>query len=253
MRAYELIKETFSRSGVIGLIHLVWLFVCLLFFWLFHPDDRDLPSFLLIWSGIFLPLALSAGIFGSDIASGRIGVLVTKPFWPGELYIYRFLGLSLQSALHLILCGLLITLLHTFTGVGSIDRMGIWLFSCWLLSNTCAALSTSLSVVVKRAYNSLLVIIAFALILYLWGLLKSLHRDSAGTRLYQIIVTYTCPPVEQMTKLATGRYTEYSLIAGQYGSMKAWACVIHHAVLVLIYGCLGIVLLNKRSFQGKPN
>ena len=83
--------------------------------------------FLFIWAGFFLALALSAGIFGDDIASGRICVLVTKPFWVGELYIYRLLGLSLQAAIHLLLAGGVILVVHLLMRKGNV---AIWACGC---------------------------------------------------------------------------------------------------------------------------
>ena len=91
MRAYELMKETFSRKMHIWIVHVVWLVLYACFWVLFLNEEEDVfGQYLFIWGGFLLPLALSAGIFGDDIASGRIRVLMTKPFWPGELYIYRF-------------------------------------------------------------------------------------------------------------------------------------------------------------------
>ena len=56
-------------------------------------------------TGFFLPLSLTAGIFGDDIASGRISVLATRPIELRDIYLYRLLGLSLQGAVHLLLAG----------------------------------------------------------------------------------------------------------------------------------------------------
>jgi hypothetical protein len=89
MKAYELIKETFSRRGYIWIVHIVWLALYGMFWWLFLPSGPEFGRFIFIWGGFFLPLALTAGIFGDDIASGRICVLVTKPggraMYPGRL------------------------------------------------------------------------------------------------------------------------------------------------------------------------
>src|SRR4030066_247250 len=156
MKAYELMKETFSRRGYIWIVHVVWLALYGIFWWLFLPSGEEFGRFIFIWGGFFLPLALTAGIFGDDIASGRICVLVTKPLWPGELYLCRLLGLSLQAAVQFILAGFLVFILHFITKKGNTEYLSLWLFVSWLLFNTVAALSTSLSVVVGRTYNSLL-------------------------------------------------------------------------------------------------
>ena len=98
MRAYELIKETFCKKRYILIIHLSWLILCGIFCCFFSMSASEFGRFIFLWGGCFLALALSAGIFGDDISSGRICIIVTKPFWLGELYIYRLLGLSLQAA-----------------------------------------------------------------------------------------------------------------------------------------------------------
>src|SRR5512139_2161694 len=118
MRAFELMKETFFRRTYIWIVHVIWLALYGVYWWLFLPEAPDFGRFLFIWAGFFLPLALSAGIFGDDIASGRICVIVTRPFWTGELYIFRLLGLSLQAAVHLALAGALVLVLHAIMRKG---------------------------------------------------------------------------------------------------------------------------------------
>ena len=103
MRAYELLKETLCRKLYIWMVHISWLVFYALVYTLFRPEAEKFGQLVWICSGCFLPLLLSAGIIGDDIASGRIRVLIAKPFWPGELYVYRLTGLSLQAAVHLLL------------------------------------------------------------------------------------------------------------------------------------------------------
>ena len=159
MKAHALIAETFLRKRSILLVHLAWLGgYAPLFLIPFPPGTWQWGGFLFGWSGCALALVLSSGIFGNDIASGRIRLLVTEPVRLWELYLYRFLGQSLQAAVHLLLAGALVLLLHGLTGRGEIDRFVLWLLASWLIFNAWAALSTSVSVVVSRENNSLLLL-----------------------------------------------------------------------------------------------
>lgn len=246
MRAYELMKETFFRKMYIYVVHLVWFAVYGLFLML-EPEKDGFYQIFLIWGGFFLPLTLSAGIFGDDISSGRICVLATRPFWLGKLYLYRFLGLSVQGVVHFLLAGLLLLIIHRFTGC-SIDNLGPWLFSTWLLFNTWAALSCSLSVVVKRAYNFIFLLAAFFCIGLLNSMLSWNNPDDTVTEVMNAFVKYVCPPFGMLTKMAQGEYSKYSLIVGQYSDIKAIACVTHSFVLTLFYGLVGVLILNRREF-----
>ena len=244
MRAYELMKETFLRKNYVRIEHISWLAIYgLLFLIPFTSEVWKWGPFLFIWSGCVLPILLSAGIFGDDIASGRICVLVTKPFWLRELYIYRLMGLSLQAVLHLVLAGCIIFILHSGTGRGSIDNLGLWILSSWLVFNTWAALSTSLSVVVRREYNSLLLFVGIGFVYFLVGMLMTFYRDHAAADVFIGFLRYACPPVELLFKLAIGKY---SLI-------KSVACVIHSLALTAIYGIVGVVILSKREFKFQPD
>ena len=248
MRAYELMKETFFRKMYIYIVHLSWFAIYGLFFVLLVRDEEDFHQILFIWGGFLLPLALSAGIFGDDISSGRVCVLATKPFWLGELYIYRLLGLSLQAAVHFIITGCFLLIIHRITGIGKIDDLGSWLFSCWLLFNTWAAISTSLSVVVKRAYNFVFLLAAFLFFGFLNSILGWSKPDDMMTEVISAFVKYVCPPFGMLTRMAEGEYAKYSLIIGKYSAIKAVACVTHTFVLTVFYGFVGVLLLNRRQF-----
>lgn len=246
MRAYELMKETFFRRTYIWIVHLSWLALYGLFWWLFLPDAAGFGGFVFVWGGFFLPLALSAGIFGDDIASGRICVLVTKPFWPGELYVYRVLGLSLQAAVHLLLAGGIILLLHAIMRKGSVGGLGLWLLATWLLFNTCVALSASLSVVIGRAFNSLLLLVVVVTGYFVVGLLMG---QQATTGVLMGFIRYGWPPFELLSKFAGGEYGKYSLTVGKFSVTKSVACVVHSLMLTVAYGIVGITLLSRRQFS----
>ena len=252
MRAYELIKETFCRKIYILIVHLSWLTLYGIFYWLFPPSASEFSEFgrfIFIWGGFLLPLALSAGIFGDDISSGRICVLVTKPFWPGELYIYRLLGLSLQAAVHFILAWCVIFILHALMRKGSMDNLGLWLFASWLLFNTCAALSTSLSIVVGRAYNALLLLVVIVTGFFVVGLLMVSLKQQAETGVLFSFISFACPPFKLLYKFACGEYGKYSLTVGRFSLTKSVACVVHSLILTVVYSVVGIVLLSRRQFS----
>jgi hypothetical protein len=249
MRKIELIRETFSRRGYIWIVHVVWLVLYGGFWWLFLPSGPEFGQFVFIWSGFFLPLALTAGIFGDDISSGRICVLVTKPLWAGELYMCRLAGLMLQAAAHFILTGCVVLVLHLIMRKGTIEYLGTWLFASWLLFITVAALSTSLSVVVGRTYNSLLFFVVVVTVYFILGLLMSKMRQEDDTGILTAFIRYACPPFELLSKFAGGVYGKYSLTVGRFSVSKSVACVVHSLFLTVVYSMIGIILLMKRQFS----
>ena len=239
MRAYELIKETFLRKAYIRIVHISWFAMYgLLFLIPFPPETWNWGAFLFGWSGCMLSLLLSAGIFGDDIASGRICVLIIKPLWPGELYIYRLLGLSLQALLHLLISGAIMFTLQSATGRGSIDNLGLWILSSWLIFTTFAALSTSISVVVRRAHNSMLLFAAIAFVYFFVALMVGMLEKHPATEVIMSFIRYACPPVELLCKLALG----------QYNTLRSFGCVLHSLALMTVYSVVGIIILCKRQF-----
>lgn len=246
MRAYELIKETLLRKIHIVLIHIAWLALYGLYWWLFLPEAKHFGSFLFKWGGFLLPLALSAGIFGDDIASGRICVLITKPFWWGKLYLYRFFGLSLQGAVHLTLACVLMSLLVRGTEMRDLI---LWLFASWLLFNTIAALSTSLSVIVGRSYNSIILLTLLFAGYVTIHLVMSRHPGESGTGSLYSFIRYICPPFELLQKFAEGERGPFSLYFGRFHTTWNVASVVHSLVLTGVYSILGIFLLCRREFS----
>jgi len=248
MRAYELMKETFFRRTYIWVVHVVWLVLYGVFWWLFIPSGAEFGRFIFIWGGFFLPLALSAGIFGDDIASGRICVLVTKPFWSGELYIYRLLGLSLQAAVHFVLAGCVLFVVQAILRRGSMDDLVLWLLASWLLFNTCAALSTSLSVMLGRAYNSLLLLVLVVTGYFVVNLLMG-YLNQQATGVFGGFIRYTWPPFEMLYAFASGEHGKYALTFGRCSLPQGVACVVHSLMLTVAYSVIGIVLLSRREFS----
>jgi hypothetical protein len=248
IRAYELIRETFFRRTSIWVIHLVWFGIYGLFWLLLLPSNLEAGQFLFLWGGFLLPLALSAGIIGDDISSGRICVLATRPFWLGQLYLYRLLGLSLQGAVHILLAGGLVFLLDTLLGEGSPNNLPVWLLSSWLLFNACAALSTTLSVVVGRSYNALLTFFGVVVVFLLLNVLAGYWLEYGAADTLRNIVRFVGLPFGLLMGLAKGDYGKYSLSVGRYDTAKGIACVVHCLILTTAYATAGILLLSQRQF-----
>ncbi|MEN6428362.1 MAG: hypothetical protein ABFE13_23690 [Phycisphaerales bacterium] len=248
MRAWELMKETFFRRGYVWMVHVIWLALYGIFWWLFLPDPEEYGHFVLIWGGFLLPLALSGGILGDDITSGRICVLVTKPFWPGKLFIYRLLGLSLQGAVHFVLAAGVVFVLHTVTGRSTMVGLDRWLLSCWLLFNTFAALSASLSVVVKRAHNALLMFMATITIMIIAAMLMWQFRNHAIAPIVEGFFRYPFPPFKLLDNMSRGLYAKESLTVGGWKIPVAVACVAHSLLLATLYGAAGVLLFTRRQF-----
>jgi len=240
MKAYTLMIETFLRKASIRLVHLSWFAIyAMIFLFPFGPEMWNWGPFLFGWSGCLLPLLLSEGIFGDDIASGRIRLLVTEPIRSWELYLYRFLGLSFQGAAHLLAASGIVLLLHLLTGRGSMAGFGGWMLASWLIFNTWAALSTSLSVVVKRAHNAMILFIATAAVFFTLSLLTSFFPQSPALGVVLDVVRYTCPPVELLANIGFGKTS----VLGGTGS------VAHSLLLTMVYGAIGMVLLGRREFK----
>ena len=241
MAAYALIIETCLRKASIRIVHVSWFAIyALIFLFPFEPEMWQWGAFLFGWSGCLLPLLLSEGIFGDDIASGRIRLLATKPVRSIQFYLYRFLGLSLQGAIHISAAAALIFTLHGLTGRGSVERLGLWAVATWLVFNTWAALSTSLSVVVKRAHNSMLLFAATGMVLFMLSFLTSFLPNGVATVLFLRVLRYTCPSVELLSVIGLGRCR----LAGGLGNAG------YSLMLTAVYCAIGIVLLSKREFKG---
>ena len=132
---------------------------------------------------------------------------------------------------------------------GSMEGLGLWLLASWLLFNTCAALSTSLSVVVGRAYNSLVLLVLVVTGYFVVNLLMGLLGQQAGTGVFTGFIRYAWPPFELLYKFASGEHGKYALTFGRYSLPHGVACVVHSLMLTVAYSVIGIILLSRREFS----
>jgi ABC-type transport system involved in multi-copper enzyme maturation permease subunit len=251
MAAYELVKETLIRRTFIWVTHLCCFIIYGVFWLLFLPSGLEAGEFLFIWGGFFLPLALSAGIFGDDIASGRICALATRPLRLSEFYLWRLVGLSLQGSVHLLVAAGIVFLLDTLAGRGTPNRLGPWIFASWLLFNACAAASTSLSVVVRGSYNSLLLLAIVIFLHFLVGTLGGYWLEYGMAEAVKNLIRHAGLPFDLLQGLAHGDYGKYSLTVGKYGLVKSMACTVHCLILTTVYAAVGILVLSKRQFSAQ--
>ena len=248
MRAYELIKESLLRRRYLWIVHLVWLCTYAMFWWLFLPDPEEFGNFVFNWGGLFLALALSAGILGDDIASGRICVIMTRPLRPASLCAYRLLGLSLQGALHFVLAWGVLFIMHVITGKGSVEGFARWFVVTWLFFNTWAALSLCLSVIVKRAHNSLLLFVLLVTVAAVVGCLQGQAGDLWISRAATGFARYACPPFKFLHELGEGKYVGHTLTVARRQIPKHLACAAHTLLLCGIYLGIGMRWLSRREF-----
>lgn len=239
MKAYAIIVETYRRKASLRFMHLCWLGTCAAIFLIPLPEEAwQWGGFVFAWSGCLLPLVLSAGVFGDDIASGRIRMVVTEPIHLWELYVYRFLGLSLQGTVHLLLVTALILILHGLTGRGGLNHFALWLLASWLVFHVWTSLSAAVSVVTRREQNSLVLVLATIAAVFPLYMLLLFFEDSLGTKIYHEVLRYAGPPVEVLVRMGRGGYS----------LPECAAAVAHSLGLIALYGVIGILLLNRREF-----
>jgi len=140
--------------------------------------------------------------------------------------------------------------LHAVIGKGSTEDLGIWLLASWLLFNTCAALSTSLSVVLGRAFNSLLLLVIVATGYFIVRMLVGmLGEQNVMAGALMNFIRYAWPPFGLLQKFAGGEYGRLALTVGRFSMTKNIACIVHSLILTVAYGAAGIVLLSRREFS----
>ncbi len=237
MCAWELIKETFLRRSFIVVVHLVWF--CLYFFLPRIPSSGDLVLGTLpfILGGLLLPALVSIGIFGDDIASGRIAVLITKPLRFSRLYLWRLTGIVVQGALHLAVAGVILLVAQRVWGCGSVAQLPVWLVLSLLLLAAVAALSTTISVVAKRDYN-FMILIGVALLVIVFQVNLAAVRSPAAEWV-RALITYGLPSVEML----------YRCGAPACSFSQRLGAAFYVMALTGAYAVIGVVLLKHREFK----
>jgi hypothetical protein len=238
MRAWELMKETLLRRRFILVVHLALL---ALYGVLFLPWLAELyapwGNIMLFGSGCILPLMISAGIFGDDLASGRIAVLVTKPMRAIELYLWRLAGLLAQGAAHLLVAIALVVVLSHLTGRGRLDRAFTIPLAAFLLYCSTTALCVTISVVVKREFNSVIVFVGFIVICAILGALMNEYPDYGVTVWFYRCVKYGFPPMERIIEALKSE-----------SLLSQFLVALHALGLAAAYSGIGIFLLSRRQF-----
>jgi hypothetical protein len=138
---------------------------------------------------------------------------------------------------------------HAILHKGTTEGLVPWLVASWLLFNTCASLSTSLSVVVGRAYNSLLLLVLVVTGYFILNVLMGYLRQQPVTGVFVGFIRYAWPPFELLYKFGAGERGQYALTFGRYGLTLSTACVAHSLMLTVAYSVIGIVLLGRREFS----
>jgi hypothetical protein len=235
MRGYELMKETLLRRRFIPIVHLVFLSLYAGIF-LLPLNQPQWHGIMVFGSGFLVPIILSAGIFGDDASSGRIALLVTKPMSATILYLWRAAGLMAQGLLHLLAAFGLVVVLHRVTGRCDLDyAFTIWLVSS-LLSCTLTTLSATVSVLVKREFNAVIMIVGAVVLFTALRVVMQQYPEFWATKAFHVSLKYGFPPFELLLK--------------NYQPLNwRWLLLIAHALgLTVVYAGIGMLLLARRQF-----
>jgi len=241
MKGFELLKETFLRKSYLPVIHLIVFAIYLL---LYVPANLPVEwgRLLFVCSGLLLPLVLTQGIFGDDIASGRIRVLVTKPLQTGELYLWRLLGVSVQWIGHALCGATIILVLHAVTNKGKLDNFALWCLCSGILYATFASLSMTVSICVTGGRNFMVLVFGIVLLGTI-SVLAGPHPTYASDSLVAII-KHVFPPVQLLFQLANSKTPLPGHIAVR---------VLHGGILIGAYTLIGTVLLHTREFAHRES
>lgn len=239
----SVVEETFCRRAYIRIVHLSWLGIyAVLFLVPFPPSIWNWGTFIFFWSGCLLPVLISSGAFGDDIATGRIALLATKPFSLYRLFWYRVIGTCLQCVGNIGVVYVLIVALHRLTEHGGREHLGQWCLYACLVSLTWVALSTALSVLVSRDHNAIALILASVVVFLLLSSLMSFAPDHIVSKALLKATTYSCPPVIALLPL----------VDKEDPWLKV-ALVLHALGLATLYGTLGGFLLTHRELNSPHN
>ena len=243
----EVLKETVFRRRFIPMLHGLYLGVYItiyVIFYLLPSETAQWELWLFIWSGCLFPVLLTAGLFGDDIASGRILQLVIKPTSLATLYLLRVLGVFIQCVVHLAVCYLLLFIVYRINGQEAKGHLGLWFLASVLVSLTWLMLSASFSTFLLREYNVVMVLIGSIVVFMLWqsaSIVASLAGWPAVSKVADGILIYGMPPIALLFRLAMQRYSITGCVA----------VTLHAVVMAVLYAIAGIVILTHREFVRK--
>lgn len=243
----EVLKETIFRRRFIPVLHMLYLGVYIMIYTVYHllpSETGQWELWLFIWSGCLFPVLLTAGLFGDDIAGGRMLQLVIKPISLGTLYLLRVLGVFIQCVIHLAVCYLLLFIVYRITGQEAKGHIGLWFFASVLISLTWLTLSASFSTFLFREYNIVMVLIGSIVVFMLWqsaSTVAAITGWSALSKLADGMMIYGVPPIALLFRLSMQKY-------GITGSV---AVTLHAVIMAALYVIVGIMILTHREFVRK--
>ena len=243
----EVLKETVFRRRFIPMLHVLYLGVYIMIYAIFYllpSETAQWELWLFVWSGCLFPILLTAGLYGDDIASGRVLQLVIKPISLGTLYLMRALGVFIQCIVHLAVCCFLVFIMYLITEQEVKGHLGLWFLASVLASLTWLMLSASFSTFLLREYNVIVVLVGSIVVFMLWqsaSIVASIADWPAISKIADGILIYGVPPVALLFRLGM-----------QKCSMAGGVAVTVHAVaMAVLYAIVGIVILTHREFVRK--
>lgn len=241
-----ILRETVMRRRAIVRLHLT----CLVVYGVVYVSLSALSSpasppqwgmWLFVWSGCVLPVLLTIGIFGGDIASGRMMQLVTKPMSLGTLYLFRFLGVYLQCVVHLSICyGSMIFIAASNARTGG--NLGSWFLASLLIAPVWITLSATVSTFVSRDFNVAVIfigVIVTFMVLQSADALATIMGMPAISEAVEKVGIYGMPSLVLLCKLGMQQCT----------AMEWVVAVLHPVVMTAVYAAIGIAILNHREFM----
>lgn len=242
----EIFKETLLRRRAIRRLHLAYPAVYAIVYIALSAvsSSADRPQWglwLFAWSGCVFPVLLSVGLFGGDIASGRMMQLVTKPISWGTLYLLRVLGIYIQCAVHLSICYGSVFIADAWTNAAMAGSLGPWFLASLLIAPVWIALSATVSTFVSRDFNVAVVFIgaiAVFMVLQSADVLAAIAGIPPMSKAVEKVGVYGMPSVVLLFKLATRPWT----------APEGIIAVIHPVLMTAVYAWIGTGILNRREF-----
>jgi hypothetical protein len=140
---------------------------------------------------------------------------------------------------------LIMYVLTTLTARGFVDRLWLWMLGTWLVANTWLAISASLSVIVRREHNAIILILGTLVGAISLGNLIQFWPDHIITLLLTRVIKYGGPSVEFVINLAKQG------LKGNFAHAVGY--MLYSLGLTMVYSVIGIMLLENREFKNQPD